>query len=550
MSETSKLLSCHTRDRNCSALLPVNKFSDVHKLFRVTALVLRFIINLRKSSIKNKENFAQEARLYWLKRKQSVHFKDELTFLQNPVKRAVPTLVNNLNLFLDDNHIIRSKGRLDKSSYSYDVRNPILLPKTSFLTELLVWDAHFRCKHLSTATTLSVLRKSGLWIAKGRAVVKSVLNKCITCKKLNSHAFKYPKPTNFLKYRVTFCKPYQHTGVDYTGHVYIKYQNKLTKMYIIVFTCLNIRSVHIELLPSMTCKDFLMCFVRFCNSNTIPDALYSDNASSFINGMNIMSNSVIDNDFTSYLIMNNVKHIRIPLYSAWIGSYWERMIRTIKSCLYKVIGRKHCSYFELITVLSDIQNCINSRPLTYLNEDTLDALTPNSFLKFDTGRSILFGSEAGSEVVMPGRRELVTSLEWREEAVNKFKDSWHSEYILSLREASRDLHQLDWQDVVAEGDIVLISSPTKPRSQWLLGLVKQLLPGSDNKTRTVKVARPDRTEGVYSINLLYPLEISVNPAGSLLTPNDSTTENDESSAKQRPKRRSAVQCLQRIKQCN
>ena len=41
----------------------------------------------------------------------------------------------------------------------------------------------------------------------------------------------------------------------------------------------------------------------------------------------------------------------------------EKLIKTVKSCLYKSIGRGKINYFDLLTEMSDIQNGVNSRPL-------------------------------------------------------------------------------------------------------------------------------------------------------------------------------------------
>ena len=82
--------------------------------------------------------------------------------------------------------------------------------------------------------------------------------------------------------------------------------------------------------------------------------------------------------------MFDILHVKIPLYSAWVGATRERLIRTVKSCLYKSIGRSRLSYFELLTVISDVQNAVNSWPLTYHSSDNdLETITPNCFLKVD-----------------------------------------------------------------------------------------------------------------------------------------------------------------------
>jgi len=119
--------------------------------------------------------------------------------------------------------------------------------------------------------------------------------------------------------------------------------------------------------------------------------------------------------------------------------------------------------------------------------------------------------------------------------------------LLSLRESSRDLYQDDWVNRIAQGDIVLISSP-KSRPLWKMGRVVELLPGSDGIVRTVKIVRPDRSEGVYPINLLYPLELSIAP---ILVLDDQLDDSEpDEPVPQRPRRAAAEQCMARIRNSN
>ena len=191
-------------DRSSESLLPIKRYSSLAKLFNITALVFMFILKL-KGKVKSRLECVNDSKKYWISHEQSKFLPNEIAFLQKePV--SMPILVKNLNLFLDEEQIVRSRGRLENCAYlSYDVRNPILLPKQSFLTELFIRAAHEDRKHLGTASTLSTIRKSGLWIPKGRRVVKSTLSKCMICKKINTFAFQYPKVTDFVKDRVNFC---------------------------------------------------------------------------------------------------------------------------------------------------------------------------------------------------------------------------------------------------------------------------------------------------------------------------------------------------------
>ena len=85
--------------------------------------------------------------------------------------------------------------------------------------------------------------------------------------------------TNLPKHRVNFIKPYMHTGVDFTGHLFVKNEfGENSKMYLLIFTCLNVRAVHIELVPDMSAQSFVLAFLRFVNLYGVPSYLYSDNA--------------------------------------------------------------------------------------------------------------------------------------------------------------------------------------------------------------------------------------------------------------------------------
>ena len=56
--------------------------------------------------------------------------------------------------------------------------------------------------------------------------------------------------------------------------------------------------------------------------------------------------------------------------SPWWGGFYERLISIVKSSLKKVLWKAYLSYLELYTVLTEIENVLNSRPLTYLSDES------------------------------------------------------------------------------------------------------------------------------------------------------------------------------------
>jgi len=324
-------------------------------------------------------------------------------------------------------------------------------------------------------------------------------------------------------------------------------------MYVLLFTCLNVRAIHLELLPSMDSKNFLLAFKRFCNMYLIPNSIYSDNAKTFIKGGEILSQSLVSEEFTDHLRVNLINHVKIPLYAAWIGSSWERLIRVVKNCMYKTLNKTKLTYFELLTVFSNIKNSVNSRPLTYRSiEGELDIITPNSFLKLHSNSSLVLRTCDDVWVDDECQETLQTTLEKQEEAYEHFRRVWFETYLLSLREHSRNLYQSDWNNRIKVNDVVLIRHPSKPRPYWLLRRVLDLVLGHDNIIRSVRLKQGDGTIAHHSINNLYPLELSIthNPKFRDDAEKDEEGSEDEVSdivVQKRPPRQAALKCKQLIR---
>ncbi|KAG1677791.1 MMS19 nucleotide excision repair [Nymphon striatum] len=500
-------------------IIDINNFRSYKQLIKVTTLVFKAINRWRKRSDSLSKN---EAKKYLIKLIQCESFSEELNYLHsisNHVKKNAvkkPVLVDRLNLFVDKDGLLRSSGRIDKSLvFTYELRNPILLPAKGTLTELIVWDSHYSCKHLGVSSTLMHLRNSGWWLPKGRQIIKTIIKGCATCIKFNSLPFRNPPTTSLPSNRVNFLYPFQHTGIDFTGHIWIKDDaGNLEKMYLLIYTCLNVRAVYIDLIPKMDTRQFLLSFMRFVNLYGTPTHLYSDNARTFLKGGELIEQMTESDEFKSSFVNSSIKHLTIPLYSPWVGACWERLIRTIKVCLNKTIGRSKLSYFDMLTVISDIGHVINSRPLTYINSDSNDKLkplTPNDFIKPYANSSLIFNLDSPPDIfdlnTDENEKNLVSVLEQRDNYYLQFKREWYEHYLLSLREKIGSPSKLSSNNDISAGDVVLIKIPNKTRPYWLLGRVLRIVIGHDNRVRSVFLKRSDGRRAHHSIVHLYPLEL-------------------------------------------
>ena len=134
----------------------------------------------------------------------------------------------------------------------------------------------------------------------------------------------------------------------------------MVKGYFLIITCCCTRAVHIESTPDLSVKSFLLAFRRFILRCGIPENIISDNFKTF--------KAVEVQNFMRYL---RIKWNFILEKSPWWDGFYERMVRSIKNTLNKVVGISSLDYEQLNTVLVEIENVINSRPLTYMNDENL-----------------------------------------------------------------------------------------------------------------------------------------------------------------------------------
>ena len=143
---------------------------------------------------------------------------------------------------------------------------------------------HDQVMHNGVAETLVQLR-SGYWIVKGRQTVKSIMNKCVLCKKLEGRPYETPPASQLPGFRLSDEFAFTSIGVDFVGPVYVKdiyHKNAdMNKSYIVLYTCAFSRAVHLDLVPRLTTEAFMRSFKRFIARRSVPNLVVSDNGSIF-----------------------------------------------------------------------------------------------------------------------------------------------------------------------------------------------------------------------------------------------------------------------------
>ncbi|GFW54162.1 integrase catalytic domain-containing protein [Trichonephila clavipes] len=163
--------------------------------------------------------------------------------------------------YLDVQGILRISSRFNEAKFHSHEINPIIIPKESKFTELIVKEKHLRLLHVVVTLTLSQIRRK-YWIPQGRQLIRKIINRCLACKKYSV------KPADQLsgqlpRDRISQLLPFTVIGVDFTGPVYVKLGNDTEKSYIAFFTCAVTRAVHIELVSGLSSRKFILALRRF-----------------------------------------------------------------------------------------------------------------------------------------------------------------------------------------------------------------------------------------------------------------------------------------------
>ena len=173
------------------------------------------------------------------------------------------------------------------------------------------------------------------------------------------------------------------------------------------------------------------------------------------------------------------------LSASHMGGTWERQIRTVRNVLAMLLQENGTQLDDesFRTLMKEVQNIVNSRPLTVntkMSSDAAEPLTPNHLLTMKV------------KVLMPPpgvflREDLYSSKRWRrvQHLASEFWNRWRREFLHTLKKRQK------WakpQRNLLPGDIVVMKDDHLPRNEWKLARVEQTLPSDDGVVRKVILA--------------------------------------------------------------
>ncbi|XP_058446413.1 uncharacterized protein LOC131427338 [Malaya genurostris] len=499
----------------------IEKFSNFQRMIRVVAYCRRFLQNCRRNSTRAAEaekltaKEYKEAETAIIRLIQQQTFGNEYEALQHAQPVSSKSRIRWFHPFIDADQLIRIGGRLGKSSQQYDSKHQILLPASHQFSVLLVRYHHEKHLHAAPQLLLNLLRLR-YWITGGRTLVRRIVHQCVVCFRARPKLVEQFMP-ELPASRVTATRPFTVTGVDYWGPIQLKPPHRRaapTKAYVAVFVCFATKAVHLELVGDLSTAKFIEALRRFVSRRGLCSEIYSDNGRNFIGAANELRQLVKTKGHNQQIAQecadNGIQWHFNPPKASHFGGLWEAAISSAQKHFVRVLGTHTLAYDSMETLLTQIECCLNSRPIVPMSDDASDyeVLTPGHFLVGTALKAV----PDNNVIDIPFNR--LRQWQQTQKLYQQLWKRWHLEYLSTLQTRTK------WYNPpvhLQENQLVIIKDENAPPMSWKTGRIIQLHPGDDGTTRVVTLLTPTGryTRPVSKICLL--------PISSPLERNESLT---------------------------
>ena len=491
----------------------VNRSSSWTKAVRVLAWMLRYVDcrHIRRIKPLTAEEVARAKKLL-IKYSQ----RELLPDLEQAAKGKGK--FRKLCPMLDEDGIWRVGSRLKVVPFTLDAKLPALLPNKHRITLLVMRKAH-QHSHLRQDGTVARFRCDGFWTIRSGNLAKSIVEKCVTCRELDHRTLKQQMgsiPEDRLNdpFAWSYCQLDLFGPFKCRGDVNAR---TTKKTWGVIVEDTNSGAVHLDIVQDYSAPAVILSLRRFGSLRGWPGVINTDPGSQLESAGGRFEAwwSAMGESLRTFSGSKNFKWNLSPADSPWRQGKAERRIAIVKRCLALAIGDSRVTPVELQTILMEVANICNERPIGLSKpraDGTYSLITPNQLLLGRSKNILPDDTEIVDDLPMKARYRIV------HDVTTDFWKRWSAEVSPSLvvrqkwHEQSRNLRI---------GDLVRICEPSKLKAKYKLGIVDAVTISSDGNVRsaivryvllqknskgddTVRVIRVSRS--VQRLVLILPVE--------------------------------------------
>ena len=380
--------------------------------------------------------------------------------------------------------IVRVGGRTERwMECTWNKQSFVLLPKDSWISELIARYEHDKGGHLGQEATISKIR-SKYWIVGVRGIVRKIIRGCRKCKeklRKTENQIMSPLPVE----RIKPSPPFANVNIDYFGPFVIRgeVQKRVRgKCFGVIITCLSSRAAYVDVAEDYSTDGFLKVLRRFSSIRGWPTKIYSDNGTQLVGASNELKTIVKNIDWQKmkeYSHNNMTEWNFSPGNAPWYNGAAEALVKCTKRALNAMVGDQIMTFAELQTVMFEVAQLLNQRPIGVQPKSPNDGtyLCPNDLL---LGRSTSHTPQGPFQE----RSSKKFRLDFLQSIVGAFWKRWTREVFPTL------VIQPKWhteQRNLKIGDVVLVQDSNLVRGKWRMAVVSKSESSEDGRVRRVKL---------------------------------------------------------------
>ena len=454
----------------------VHRSSSWSKAVRVLAWILRYVhcLHVRRIGPLDADELAQ-AKLMLIKFSQ----REILPEAQKAKGRFI-----RLCPSIDNDGVVRVGSRMRVVPFTLDAQLPALLPHTHRITHLIMLEAHNH-SHLRQDGTVARFRCLGFWTVRCGNVAKRIVDKCVTCRTLDNRLLQQ-QMGDIPDERLSDLSAWAYCQLDLLGPFSCRGDvNPRTtkKTWGVVIEDTNSGAVYLDIVKDYSAPAVILTLRRFGSLRGWPAVISTDPGSQLESAGGQLETwwSAMGASLQTFGGTKNFKWKLSPADSPWRQGKAERRIAIVKRCLVLALGGARVTPIELQTVMMEIANICNERPIGVSKpraDGSYAIITPNHLL---LGRS---------RNILPDDTPIVENMPMREryrlvhEITSSFWKQWSAEVSPSLvvrqkwHEKARNLRV---------GDLVKICEPSRWKAKYKLGVIDEVAVSTDGNVRSATV---------------------------------------------------------------
>ena len=216
-------------------------------------------------------------------------------------------------------------------------------------------------------STVAAMIRQKFWIIGVMRMLKSI-KYCYLCKILEKK-LEEQVMGQIPEYRLKPAPAWSFTSLDFFGPYEIKGEvNKRSrgKGFGVIFNCMLSRAIHLDIAVNYGTSAFLLVLRRFISIRGCPIKIRSDRGSQLVAANKELKAVVEDIDVETLKDFGTTNSIDWEFTSAdapWQNACSEALIKSVKRSLNIAIGSQVLTFSEMQTVLYEVANILNGRPI-------------------------------------------------------------------------------------------------------------------------------------------------------------------------------------------